>query len=152
MPLVILEAVALKQVTPPTPPPPLTLEAKDVKRVAALEQRFGAAYRVPKGKKMHTAGAVVLSLGLTQVVIGVGLGVVSLLGGGDEVFNGASLGLLLSGGVTVAVGAPLAVEGKKRRRRYYDWLHQQEIRGQARLIPGFVPLRGGGGLSMRIAF
>ena len=112
VPLEIKDAVALKQVTPPTPPPPtqpVTLEAKDAGRVAALEQRYGAAYGQPKGKKMHTAGAVVLSLGLTQAVLGVGLGIVSLAFGGDEVFGRASLGLLLSGGVAVAVGAPLTV-------------------------------------------
>jgi small nuclear ribonucleoprotein (snRNP)-like protein len=155
VPLEIKDAVALKQVTPPTPPPPtqpVTLEAKDAGRVAALEQRYGAGYGQPKGKKMHTAGAVVLSLGLTQAVLGVGLGIVSLAFGGDEVFGRASVGLLLSGGVAVAVGAPLTVKGKARRRQYYDWLHQQEIRGQARFTPGYVPLRSGGGLSMRIAF
>ena len=113
---------------------------------------YGTDYGAPKGKKLHTAGAVVLSLGLTQVVIGVGLGVVSLIGGGDDVLGGAGLGLLLSGGVTCAVGGPLMVKGKTRRREYYDWLHQQEMRGQARLAPGFVHLRGGGGLSMRLAF
>lgn len=155
VPLQLRDAVALKQVAAPPPPPsaqPLTLEAKDADRVAGLEQRYGAAYGAPKGKKLHTAGAVVLSLGLTQVVIGVGLGVVSLIGGGDDVLGGAGLGLLLSGGVTCAVGGPLMVKGKTRRREYYDWLHQQEMRGQARLAPGFVHLRGGGGLSMRLAF
>lgn len=155
VPLEIGNAVALKQVAPPPPPPsaqPLTLEAKDADRVAGLEQRYSADYGAPKGKKLHTAGAVVLSLGLTQVVIGVGLGVVSLIGGGDDVLGGAGLGLLLSGGVTCAVGGPLMVKGKTRRREYYDWLHQQELRGQARLSPGFVRLRGGAGLSMRLAF
>ena len=155
VPLQLQDAVALKQVAPPPPPPsaqPLTLEAKDADRVAGLEQRYGADYGAPKGKKLHTAGAVVLSLGLTQVVIGVGLGVVSLIGGGDDVLGGAGLGLLLSGGVTCAVGGPLMVKGKTRRREYYDWLHQQELRGQARLAPGFVRLRGGAGLSMRLAF
>lgn len=155
MPLEIQDDVALKQVKPPTPLPPaqpLTFDAKDVDRVTALEKRYGAAYGAPNGKKMHTAGAVVLSLGLTQLVFGVGLGVVALLTEDGEVFGRASIGLLLSGGVTVAVGAPLTVKGKKRRRQYYDWLQQQEVGGQARVTPSFAPLRGGGGLLMRIAF
>ena len=155
VPLEIPDAVALKQVTPPTPPPlaqPLTFDAKDTNRVAALEKRYGAAYGAPNGKKMHTAGAVVLSLGLTQLVFGVGLGVVALLTEDGEVFGRASIGLLLSGGVTVAVGAPLAVKGKKRRRQYYDWLQQQEVGGQTRITPSFAPVRGGGGVSLHIAF
>lgn len=130
VPLEILNAAALKQVTPPPLPPPaqpLTFDAKDADRVASLEKRHGASYGAPNGKKMHTAGAVVLSLGLTQLVFGVGLGVVALLTDDGEVFGRASIGLLLSGGVTVAVGAPLAVKGKKRRRKYYDWLQQQEL-------------------------
>ena len=57
MPLEIQDAVALKQVKPPTPLPPaqpLTFDAKDVDRVTALEKRYGAAYGAPNGKKMHT--------------------------------------------------------------------------------------------------
>ena len=153
--LAIRDAIGLKQVAPPPPPPasqPLTLDAKDSDRAAALEQRYGAAYSEPKGNKMHTAGAVVLSLGLTQVIIAVGLGVAALALDDAEVLGKTSLGLLLSGGVTVAVGAPLAVKGKKRRLKYYDWLHRQEVGGQARVAPSFVPLRSGGGLSVRVAF
>ena len=155
LPLAIRDAVGLKQVAPPPPPPasqPLTLDAKDAARVSALEQRYGAAYSEPKGSKMHTAGAVVLSLGLTQVVIAVGLGVAALALDDAEVLGKASLGLLFSGAVTVAVGAPLAVKGKKRRLKYYDWLHRQEVGGQARVTPSFAPLRSGGGLSLRVAF
>ncbi len=155
VPISIREAASLKQIEPPPPPPPsqpLTLDSKDVARVSALELRYGAAYGEPKGKKMHTAGAVVLSVGLTEVVLAVGLGVAALLLDDAEVIGKASLGLLFTGAVTVAVGAPLAVKGKKRRLKYYDWLHQQEVRGQARIAPGYLPLRGGAGLSMRIAF
>ncbi|MDC0722477.1 hypothetical protein [Nannocystis bainbridge] len=152
--LAIADAVKLRQVeAPPAPPPPapLTLEAKDAARVAALETEFGAAYTKPKGKKMHTAGSIVLSLGLTQAVLGVGFGIVAALSQ-DDVFRATSIGLLISGGVTIAVGAPLMVKGKKRRLEYYKWLYQQSLGNQSRVVPGFTPLRGGGGVTLRVAF
>lgn len=152
--LPIADALELRQVAaPPAPPPPapLTLDARDAPRVAALEAEFGATYTKPKGKKMHTAGSIVLSLGLTQAVLGVGFGIVAALSQ-DDLFRATSIGLLLSGGVTIAVGAPLMVKGKKRRLEYYKWLHQQSLGNQTRVVPGFAPLRGGGGVTLRVAF
>jgi hypothetical protein len=35
--------------------------------MAGLGQRYGAAYGAPKGKKLHTAGGVVLSWGLRRL-------------------------------------------------------------------------------------
>jgi hypothetical protein len=86
-----------------------------------------------------------------QLVLSLGLGIATIATE-DEVFGRASIGLLVSGLVHVVVGAPLTVKGKRRRLTYYDWLHKQEMRDQARLVPGFVPLRGGGGMSLRLAF
>ena len=147
--IAIIDATNLTETTPPVPTPPPTLEARDAPRVAMLERDFGDRYSKPKGKKMHTAGSVVLSLGITQAVLGVGFGVVAAISG-DELFGATSIGLLLGGGVTIAVGAPLYVKGKKRRLEYYRWLHQQSL--AARISPGFLAVRGGGGPSIRIAF
>ncbi|MCY0989720.1 hypothetical protein OV203_41215 [Nannocystis sp. ILAH1] len=152
--LAIADALELRQVAaPPAPPPPapLTLEAKDAARVAALEKQYGAGYTKPKGKKMHTAGSVILSLGLTQAVLGVGFGIVTALSQ-DDVFRATSIGLLISGGITIAVGIPLMVKGRERRLDYHEWLQQQSLGGQARVVPGITPLRGGGGVNLRISF
>lgn len=150
-PVPLENVVSLRETSPPPTPPPLTLDNRDAERAVALEKLYGNGYKAPKGKGMHNAGAIVLSLGLTQLVISLGLGIAAVAIE-DEVFARASGGLLVSGLVHVAVGAPIMVKGKRRRLAYYDWLHKQELRNQARLVPGFVPLRGGGGMSLRIAF
>ncbi|MBL9099489.1 MAG: hypothetical protein JNL82_00960 [Myxococcales bacterium] len=118
----------------------------------ALEQRYGANYTSPKGKAMHNAGSALVALGITQLVISGGLGIATLALDGDEFLAAPGIALLVSGLVTVAVGGPLMGKGKRRRTAYYDWLHQQSLRDQARVTPGALTLRGGGGLSLRVAF
>jgi len=150
-PVDLTNVVALRETSPPPTPPPLTLDNRDAERATSLEKLYGHNYKAPKGRGMHNAGAIVLSLGLTQLVLSLGL-LIAAVSTEDEVFGRASGGLLVSGLVHVAVGAPLLVKGKRRRLTYYDWLHKQEMRDQARVVPGFVPLRGGGGMSLRLAF
>jgi small nuclear ribonucleoprotein (snRNP)-like protein len=153
------DATELREVAPPAPPapaapppPPPTLDTKDAPRVQELEQRYGARYTKPKGKAMHNAGSALVALGITQLIISGGLGIATLALDGDEVLAAPGIGLLISGLVTVAVGGPLMGKGKRRRVAYYDWLHQQSLRDQARVTPGALTLRGGGGLSLRVAF
>ena len=85
-------------------------------------------------------------------VISGGLGIATLALDGDEFLAAPGIGLLISGLVTVAVGGPLMGKGKRRRTAYYDWLHQQSLRDQARVTPRAPTLRGGGGLSLRVVF
>jgi hypothetical protein len=160
--LALKDATELREVAPPAPPPPAapapppppppTLDTKDAPRVQELERRYGANYTSPKGKAMHNAGSALVALGITQLIISGGLGIATLALDGDEFLAAPGIGLLVSGLVTVAVGGPLMGKGKRRRTAYYDWLYQQSLRDQARVMPGALTLRGGGGLSLRVAF
>lgn len=157
VPVALVDATEIREVAPVAPPkpvtpplPPPTLDPRDADRVDALAQRYGAGYDKPKGEKMHTAGSVLVALGVTQMIVSGGLGIAWLaLDDGTALFA-PGIGLLIGGLATVAVGGPLMRKGKERRQTYYAWLHQQSL--QSRFTPAPLMLRGGGGVSFRLAF
>lgn len=174
------EVAAVKALSTPEPPnsssskPLSRTYSSEEQRQADLERMYGPSYEGKRGRGMHVTAKVVLPIGIVATMAGLLLALlgkdvetqtVKLTESGYEYIEYGSApgpgklagyGLLPFGIVHMAVGIPLLVVGRKRTRRYDEWLEMQPASRAARMKPQLTPtvggLRGSWTLGVRVNF